>query len=196
MKISLRVQPSAARNEVVDFSGGVLKVKVAAPPAKGKANTELLAFLGQVLGVARGSLGIVTGHTSRHKVIAIEGLSQDELSRRLTSASSSSGGARCVYRTGGCLPYEACLVSMASSEGDNTTNAHVASCGHYETQVCCIVGGAPRKGNLTIKLTVPNNNNKVYIPGIGETGATQRTGTWGGLDDYFIASYLDDTLFC
>ncbi|MDH5696292.1 MAG: DUF167 domain-containing protein [Dehalococcoidia bacterium] len=82
-KISLRVYPSAARNEVVDFTDGVFRVKVSAPPVKGKANRELLAFLSQTLGVGKSSLTIIKGHTSRNKVIAVDGLSQEEVTRRL-----------------------------------------------------------------------------------------------------------------
>ena len=93
MKISLRVQPNATRNELVDFTNGVLKVKVAAPPVKGKANAELIVFLSEILGISKSSLSIVTGHTSRNKIIAIAGLSQDEIIKRLTSEPSSSGDA-------------------------------------------------------------------------------------------------------
>ena len=82
--LSLRVRPSAARNEVVGFTDGVLEVRVAAPPVKGKANQELIAFLSQTLGVSKSRLNIIKGQTSRHKVIAIAGLSQEEIIRRLT----------------------------------------------------------------------------------------------------------------
>ena len=92
-KISLRVHPNAARSEVIDFTDGVLRVRVAAPPVKGKANKELMAFLGQVLGVGKGSLTIIKGHTSRSKVIAIDGLSQEDIIKRLKAKPSSSGDA-------------------------------------------------------------------------------------------------------
>jgi uncharacterized protein (TIGR00251 family) len=82
-KISLRVYPSAISNEVMGFADGVLRVKVSAPPVKGKANRELIAFLGQKLCTGKGSLTIIKGHTSRNKVIAIDGLSQEEVIRRL-----------------------------------------------------------------------------------------------------------------
>ena len=82
--LSLRVRPNAARNEVVGFTDGVLEVRIAAPPVKGKANQELIAFLSQTLGVSKSRLTIIKGQTSRHKVIAIAGLSQDEIIRRLT----------------------------------------------------------------------------------------------------------------
>jgi len=82
-KISLLVHPNAARNEVVGFTDGVLLVKISAPPVKGKANRELIAFLSQTLAVGKGTLTIVKGHTSRNKLIAIDGLSQEEIIRRL-----------------------------------------------------------------------------------------------------------------
>jgi uncharacterized protein (TIGR00251 family) len=81
--LRLRVYPNADRNEVKGFTDGVLQVRVAAPPVKGKANRELTAFLSQILGISRSSLTIVKGHTSHNKVIAIDGLSQAEIINRL-----------------------------------------------------------------------------------------------------------------
>ena len=83
-KISLRVYPNAARSEVIGFTDGVLRVRVAAPPVKGEANKELIAFLSKVLAVGKGTLTIVKGHTSRSKVIAIDGLSQEDIMKRLS----------------------------------------------------------------------------------------------------------------
>lgn len=82
-KISLRVYPNAIRNEVVGFVDGVLRVKISAPPVKGKANRELLAFLSQLLGISQGALTITKGYTSRNKIVAIDGLSQEESLKRL-----------------------------------------------------------------------------------------------------------------
>ncbi len=83
-RISLRVYPSAARSEVVDFTDGVWRVKVAALPVKGKANRELITFLSQVLGVGKDTLTIIKGHNSRSKVIAADGLSQEDIVERLS----------------------------------------------------------------------------------------------------------------
>ena len=79
----MHVYPNAARNEVVGFADGVLRVKVSAPPLKGKANRELVAFLSQLLGVGKDTLTIIKGYTSRNKVIAISGLSREEVVGRL-----------------------------------------------------------------------------------------------------------------
>jgi uncharacterized protein (TIGR00251 family) len=86
VEVSLRVYPSAARNEVVSFEGGVWRVRVAAPPVKGKANKELIAFLAQKLGLSKGDLTILKGHTSRNKLISVAGLAKEEITRRLSSA--------------------------------------------------------------------------------------------------------------
>lgn len=83
-RISLRVYPSAARSELVDFTDGVWRVRVAAPPVKGKANRELITFLSQVLDVGKDTLTIIKGHTSRSKVIAVDGLSHEDVVKRLS----------------------------------------------------------------------------------------------------------------
>lgn len=84
-KISLLVYSNAARNEVLGLTRGILRVKVTAPPIKGKANRELIAFLSQLLDVSKSSINIIKGHTSRNKLVAINGLSQEEVTKRLSS---------------------------------------------------------------------------------------------------------------
>jgi uncharacterized protein (TIGR00251 family) len=83
IRILLRVHPNASRNEVVGFSGGVLRVRVAAPPVRGKANKELVAFLSQILGVSKGALTIIHGRASKNKILAIDGMSQEQVMKRL-----------------------------------------------------------------------------------------------------------------
>jgi uncharacterized protein (TIGR00251 family) len=68
---------------VLGFSGGVLKIRVAAPPVRDKANKELIAFLSRILGVSKGALTIIHGRASRDKVLAIEGMSQEQIMKRL-----------------------------------------------------------------------------------------------------------------
>ena len=85
VKISLHVHPNAARNEVIGFTEGIWRVRVAAPPIKGKANKELLSFLSRILGLSQSSLAIAKGHTSRNKVIVIDNLSQEDIIRRLST---------------------------------------------------------------------------------------------------------------
>ena len=83
-RISLRVYPNAARSEVIGFTDGVLRVKVASPPVMGKANRELITLLSRVLGIAKNNLTIKKGHTNRSKVVDIYGLSQEDIIERLS----------------------------------------------------------------------------------------------------------------
>ena len=81
--ITIHVQPNARRNEVLGFKDGILYLKIAAPPVKGKANRELIEFLSQILGVSKGSINIERGITGRRKVIAIAGLDREQIVARL-----------------------------------------------------------------------------------------------------------------
>ena len=83
-EISVRVHPNAASNEVVGTTDGVWQVRVSAPPVKGKANQELITLLSRLLGVGKSRIDIIRGHTTRNKVIAISGLSQEEIMKRLS----------------------------------------------------------------------------------------------------------------
>ena len=84
-RLHVRVTPNAGRNEVTGFQDGVLYVRIAAPPDKGKANKELIAHLSWVLDISKSSLRLVRGLTSRNKVVAVDGLSQEEINRRIIS---------------------------------------------------------------------------------------------------------------
>lgn len=84
VEISVRVHPNAARNEVVGVTDGIWQVRVSAPPVKGKANQELITLLSRLLGVGKSRIDIIRGHTTRNKVIAISGLSQEDIMKRLS----------------------------------------------------------------------------------------------------------------
>ena len=65
-------------------------MRVSAPPVKGKANAALIVLLSEVLGVGKNCLHIVKGLTSRNKFIAIDGLGEAEVTKRLSSSATSS----------------------------------------------------------------------------------------------------------
>ena len=82
-KIAAHIQPNASQNEVVGFKDGVLQVRIAAPPVKGKANQALIKFLSNVLGVSKSNLTIEKGITGKKKTVAIRGLGQEQIVRLL-----------------------------------------------------------------------------------------------------------------
>ncbi len=54
--------------------GDALKVRVAAPPADGAANDELVQLFARTFAVARRSIRILAGEHSRSKIVEIEGV--------------------------------------------------------------------------------------------------------------------------
>jgi len=77
--ITVRVQPNAGRSRIEGFKDGCLRVKVAAPPEKGRANRELIRLLSDALKISKNSIAIIKGMTSRTKVVAVNGFSQQGL---------------------------------------------------------------------------------------------------------------------
>jgi uncharacterized protein YggU (UPF0235/DUF167 family) len=51
-----------------------VKVRVAAPPVDGAANTELVRFIARRLGVPVACVTIAAGASGRRKVVAVEGV--------------------------------------------------------------------------------------------------------------------------
>jgi uncharacterized protein (TIGR00251 family) len=73
MTLRVKVIPRSAKSEVVgEMADGTLKVKIAAPPEKGKANEALIAFLAGHYGVARDAVTIVSGHGTPLKLVRVE----------------------------------------------------------------------------------------------------------------------------
>jgi uncharacterized protein YggU (UPF0235/DUF167 family) len=58
---------------------------LAAPPVDGKANEECVRYLAEWAGVPRSRVRIVTGATSRRKVVEIEGMAQADADARLSA---------------------------------------------------------------------------------------------------------------
>jgi hypothetical protein len=62
--------------------GDALKLALTVPPVDGKANQACIEFFAKLLNVPRSSVTIAAGHSSRNKVIRVEGLSAQEVRRR------------------------------------------------------------------------------------------------------------------
>jgi uncharacterized protein len=82
-KMAVKVQPNAGRNEVTGLTNGVWKIKIAAPPDKGKANKELVDFLSDLLDIKKNQITILRGQASHDKVLAIEGLDEQAVAAKL-----------------------------------------------------------------------------------------------------------------
>lgn len=78
-----KIVPGSSKTAVAGLLGSALKVKVAAPPEKGKANQCLVAFLAKRLGVRKQAVMIVSGQTNPVKQIQVAGISAQTLLEKL-----------------------------------------------------------------------------------------------------------------
>jgi uncharacterized protein (TIGR00251 family) len=83
-RFQVAARPNAGRSAVVGVHAGALKVALGAPPEKGKANKELLAFLAKALGIRKQQLELTAGQTSRLKSIRVD-LDPQTLRERLAA---------------------------------------------------------------------------------------------------------------
>lgn len=78
IRVMVRLTPKGGRDAIegwMDDSAGrrMLKARVAAPPEDGRANRALVALLADTLDVPRRDIAIVSGETSRVKILEIAG---------------------------------------------------------------------------------------------------------------------------
>ena len=83
-RVTVRVHPRAKRSGVAGRFGDAWKLDLAAPPVDGKANDECVRFFAGLCRVPRSQVRIVTGLTSRTKVVDIGGVAQEELERLMS----------------------------------------------------------------------------------------------------------------
>ncbi len=79
----IHVQPRAKRTEVAGWHGDAIKIRLAAPPVDGAANTELIRFLADRLGVPQASIRLAAGVASRRKRVELEGVEREVACDRL-----------------------------------------------------------------------------------------------------------------
>lgn len=82
-ELDLWVQPRASRDEIAGWRGTALKVRVCAPPVEGEANGAVVRLLSRRLGIAPSAISIARGRGGRRKTIRVNGLTTDEVHRRL-----------------------------------------------------------------------------------------------------------------
>jgi uncharacterized protein (TIGR00251 family) len=85
VSLSIKLQPRASANEIVPHcgTGNELRIKVTAPPVDAKANEALIRLLAERLDCPRSRVELVRGHTSRHKVVKLHGLTAEAVLKRL-----------------------------------------------------------------------------------------------------------------
>jgi len=82
-RISIYVQPRASKTMIAGMHDGCVKMRLAAPPVDGAANAALIEFVAERLNLARSYVRIVSGQTSRRKVVEVDGVSAEQLAAAL-----------------------------------------------------------------------------------------------------------------
>jgi uncharacterized protein (TIGR00251 family) len=85
-RLKLRVSPRSRRPGIAGRHGDAWKVRVAEPPEDGRANEAVLELLAKTLDLPRSRFALVSGHTSREKIVVLDGVEQAQTERLLDSA--------------------------------------------------------------------------------------------------------------
>ena len=83
VRVAVKVQPRASKNEIGEVLGDELKIKVTAPPVDSAANEALVRFLAEKLDCPPRSVQLVRGQTSRHKIVSVHGMSAENIVAKL-----------------------------------------------------------------------------------------------------------------
>ena len=84
-RLNVKVVPGSSRDQIVGWLGDALKIKVMAPPEKGRANEAILELLSMKLGISTDDIEVVSGHSSPSKVIAIIGVDDEAIKKAFES---------------------------------------------------------------------------------------------------------------
>lgn len=71
-RIRVWVQPGAKRNEITGVHDQCLRIRLSAPAVDNKANTALVEYVAELLGLRRNQVSLEAGHTSRRKTLRVQ----------------------------------------------------------------------------------------------------------------------------
>jgi len=80
-RLSVKVVPGFSRNQIVGSLGDALKIKVMAPPEKGKANEAVVELLSMKLGISTDDIEVESSQSSPSKVVAVTGMDDDAIKK-------------------------------------------------------------------------------------------------------------------
>jgi uncharacterized protein (TIGR00251 family) len=83
ISFKVKVVPGSSKTSISGILDGMLKIKVAAPPEKGKANSAVIDFLSKVLSMKKNAITITSGRTNPVKTISIETIDKNILLEKL-----------------------------------------------------------------------------------------------------------------
>lgn len=85
MRLTVKVSPKAARDALIGWHEGQLKLSVTAVPERGKANAAVRELLSEALRIPKSAITLVRGETSSVKIFEIADLDEAQLQQRLVA---------------------------------------------------------------------------------------------------------------
>jgi len=79
VRVTVRVQPRASVTEIAGMYGDAVRVRLTAPPVDGAANAALVSFLAETFRIPRRAITIVSGASSRTKIVELAGITEDHV---------------------------------------------------------------------------------------------------------------------
>jgi len=77
--VKVKIVPGSSKNKIIGVYNKALKITITAPPVDGKANKKCIAYLAKYFDVAKSKIEIISGQTSKNKLIRIYDISQEEI---------------------------------------------------------------------------------------------------------------------
>lgn len=81
--VRIYLQPRASKNKIAGLHGDELKVAVTAPPVDNAANEMVVRLFADLLHLPKSQVSVKSGHSSRHKTIAIAGTTAADVQQLL-----------------------------------------------------------------------------------------------------------------
>ena len=85
--IKVKIVPGSSKNKIVGVYNNALKIAITSPPVDGKANKKCIAYLAKYFDVAKSKIEIISGQTSKNKLIRIYDISKKDFLEKLEKIS-------------------------------------------------------------------------------------------------------------
>lgn len=76
--VKVKIVPGSSKNKIIGAYNDALKITITAPPIEGKANKKCITYLAKYFDVAKSKIEIISGRTSKNKLIKIYDISKKE----------------------------------------------------------------------------------------------------------------------
>ncbi len=90
VRLKIVVKPNSKKQEIkIDSEKKFLQISVKSPPNKGKANKELLKLLAKQLETSSANLNIISGQTTRDKLILVTNIAIEDIKKKIEKVRKS-----------------------------------------------------------------------------------------------------------